>query len=150
MCGLRSWPLGCWQPWDPRGLVFSGERRRVLDLPKVGRWNWGQCPPGILEGLWITGGNLPIVKRRWQAHGLLCPRSKSVAQRILHSSLSAHKLSVQIYIAHVVQETLRWEMQSSSGQSCPMSAPQAWRAAPEDFSPKAWSFTWERPSPPGT
>ena len=58
---------------------------------------------------------------------------KGLSQRILNSLL-AQKYRVQTHIAHVVQETSRWE---GNAKSCPMSVPQAGvRAAQDEFFPK--------------
>lgn len=62
--------------WVPKRLVFSGDRIQVLDLPQVRRWNWNDCPPGILPALWVMGEFLPVVKMRWEVHGVFCSRRK--------------------------------------------------------------------------
>lgn len=103
---LRSWLVRMLAILGPKRLGF--QRRQDRTCP---RWEDGieaSVHLGFLKGQGSWGENIPTVKRRWQAWGLLCPRSKRVAQRMLNNRLSALKFKVQIYIAHAVQET-RWE-----------------------------------------
>lgn len=77
------------------------------------------------------GENMYLLSKGDSKH-MMCSvlNKKGLAQRILHSLL-AQKYKVQIYIAHLVQETSRWE---GNAKSCPMSEPQAGvRAAPGEF-----------------
>ena len=80
------------------------------------------------------GENMYLLSKGDSKH-MVCSvlNKKGLSQRILHSLL-AQKYKVQIYIAHLVQETSRWE---GNAKSCLMSEPQAGvRAAQDEFFPK--------------
>lgn len=119
--GAEPWLLRVLASLVPKRLGFLWRQDIGLAPAQDGKMEWGYCPLGLLEGLWIMEEKFTCCQKEMASTP---SRQKKVAKRIPDNNLSAPKFSVQISITLVVQ--VRKECKAVSGRCCPILVPQVW------------------------